>query len=52
MTEEKKVDEIIQETAPVTSEELVKSEPSNEEENKKENYNNRWIRKDFKSFIS
>lgn len=36
MTEETKVDEINQETAPETSEELDKSEPSNEEENKTE----------------
>ena len=52
MTEETTVDALNQETAPQTSEELDKSAPSNEEENKKENYNNRSIRKDFKSPIS
>jgi len=36
MTKETKVDEINQETAPKTSDELDKSEPSNEEENKTE----------------
>ncbi|WP_339021348.1 hypothetical protein [Spiroplasma endosymbiont of Atherix ibis] len=36
MTEETKVDEIIQETAPETSEELDKSKSSNEEENQTE----------------
>ena len=52
MKEEPKLDEINQKTAPEPSEELDKPEPSNEEENKKEDYNNRWIRKHFKSFIS